>query len=233
MHCCHPYWRSGPDLPTTMTTHDDVTGDSNQVPVPMATGRSVARRIAEVVLDGVTGNAVAAHHFADPNVADGLSLKDCVETMRDRVDASERAATDSVERMLRAQAVTLDVIFVEMAKRAAFNLDESLQTCESYLRMALRAQDQSRKTAETLATLRNPGSVVIAKAANITHGQQINIGTVNRRDLHHQDEQPRYSPNELLAVGDGERVESGKEGASGRTDTPVEAVDQVNRAIDG
>ena len=39
--------------------------------------------------------------------------------------------------------------------------------------------------------------------------------------------------NELLAVGDGERVESGKEGASGRTDTPVEAVDQVNRAIDG
>ena len=76
MHCCHPYWRSGPDLPTTMTTHDDVTGDSNQVPVPMATGRSVARRIAEVVLDGVTGNAVAAHHFADPNVADGLSLKD-------------------------------------------------------------------------------------------------------------------------------------------------------------
>ena len=216
-----------------MTAHDDGADDSNQVPVPMATGRSVARRIAEVVLDGVTGNAVAAHHFANPNVADGLSLKDCVETLRSHADASERSATTSVERMLRAQAATLDVIFVEMAKRAAFNLDESLQTCESYLRMALRAQDQSRKTAETLATLRNPGSVVIAKAANITNGQQVNIGTVNPGGAHWQADSPRYSPNELLAVGDSERVDSGTEGTSGRTDTRVEAVDEVNRTIHG
>ncbi len=215
-----------------MTAHDDGAGDSHQVPVPMATGRSVARRIAEVVLDGVTGNAVAAHHFADPNVADGLSLKDCVESLRERVDASARTATDSVERMLRAQAVTLDVIFVEMAKRAALNLDDHLQTCESYLRMALRAQDQSRKTAETLAAIRNPGSVVIAKAANITHGQQINIGTVNPGDLHSQDQQQRYSPNELLAVSNGERMDSRTQDASGRTDAPVEAVDPVNRADD-
>ena len=159
-----------------------------------------------------------------------MSLKDCVDTLRERTGANTRTDTASLEKMLRAQAVTLDVIFVEMAKRAALNLDGSLPTCESYLRMALRAQDQSRKTAETLGSMLNPGSVVIAKAANITNGQQINIGAVNPGGPFRDADQPRYSPNELLAVGSDESLDPGTQGASGRTDTPLGTVDPVNRA---
>lgn len=47
---------------------------------------------------------------------------------------------------------------------------------ESYLRMAMKAQNQCRMTLETLTTVKNP-SVVYARQANIAHGpQQVNNG---------------------------------------------------------
>lgn len=45
---------------------------------------------------------------------------------------------------------------------------------EINMRMALRAQNQARATAETLAAVKNP-TVVFARQANIAHGpQQVN-----------------------------------------------------------
>ena len=66
---------------------------------------------------------------------------------------------------------------MSLARRAVNQ--EYLKQYETYLRLALKAQNQSRMTLETLATLKNP-PVVFAKQANINQGngnQQVNNGT--------------------------------------------------------
>lgn len=79
--------------------------------------------------------------------------------------------------MLVGQAHALQSIFMSLARRAA-NQDY-LKQHETYLRMALKAQNQSRMTLETLAKIKNP-PVIFAKQANINQGngnQQVNNST--------------------------------------------------------
>ena len=80
------------------------------------------------------------------------------------------------ERMLSAQAVALNAIFAELARVAHANLFKVPEAADRYLRLALKAQSQSRATVETLAAIKNP-PVVFARQANIAHGpQQVNNG---------------------------------------------------------
>jgi hypothetical protein len=69
------------------------------------------------------------------------------------------------------------MMFASLARRAASHIGcNMLAAMETYMRLALRAQNQSRMTLETLATIKNP-PVVFAKQANIAHGhQQVNNG---------------------------------------------------------
>lgn len=80
------------------------------------------------------------------------------------------------ERMLLSQAHALDMMFASLARRAASHIGcNMLAAMETYMRLALRAQNQSRMTLETLATIKNP-PVVFAKQANIANNQQVNNG---------------------------------------------------------
>jgi hypothetical protein len=61
-----------------------------------------------------------------------------------------------VSRMLAAQAVTLDNIFAEMIRRMALNMGDYLGPTETYARIALKAQANSRATLEALTKLHQP-----------------------------------------------------------------------------
>jgi hypothetical protein len=61
-----------------------------------------------------------------------------------------------VSELLAAQALSLDNIFTEMARRMAINMGEYLGTTETYARIAMKAQAQSRATLEALAKLHQP-----------------------------------------------------------------------------
>ena len=68
----------------------------------------------------------------------------------------DRAAAGDIafaSRMLAAQAVTLDTMFTELARRAAINMGEYINAAERYARLALKAQGNSRATLEALAKL--------------------------------------------------------------------------------
>lgn len=58
--------------------------------------------------------------------------------------------------LLAVQALTLDNIFTEMARRMALNMGEYLGATETYARIAMKAQAQSRATLEALAKLHQP-----------------------------------------------------------------------------
>ena len=95
-------------------------------------------------------------------------------------DAVNAGDLGAAERMLSAQAAALNAIFGELARRAALNMGEHLGAAETYMRLALKAQSQSRATIETLATIKNPPTVY-ARQVNVANGpQQVNNGAASR-----------------------------------------------------
>ncbi|MOA18971.1 hypothetical protein D3C78_1393190 [compost metagenome] len=76
------------------------------------------------------------------------------------------------ESMLVAQAHTLDLLFAKLASRAlSADYPDDL---ESYLRLALKAQNQSRATWQTLAELKAPKQIAFVQQANIGNQVQVN-----------------------------------------------------------
>ena len=98
-----------------------------------------------------------------------------VNELRAQTAAVNRGDLVQAEAMLMNQAAALQTLFAGLTERAMGQ--NHMPNLESFMRMALRAQNQCRATLETLATIKNP-PVVFAKQANINHGnQQINNGT--------------------------------------------------------
>ncbi|MCY1358425.1 hypothetical protein D9M69_449610 [compost metagenome] len=77
-----------------------------------------------------------------------------------------------VESMLVAQAHTLDLLFAKLASQA-LSADYP-QDLETYLRLALKAQNQSRATWQTLAELKAPKQIAFVQQANIGNQVQVN-----------------------------------------------------------
>lgn len=55
--------------------------------------------------------------------------------------------------LLVSQALALNAISAELARRAAANMGSNLPATESYMRLALKAQTQSRASIEVLDRL--------------------------------------------------------------------------------
>lgn len=78
-----------------------------------------------------------------------------VELLRETKRA-EAGDLSIASRLLVAQAISLDGIFTEMARRASFNMREYPQAMEIFMRLALKAQAGSRATLAELAKLHQP-----------------------------------------------------------------------------
>ena len=138
-------------------------------------GKTDDRLHTDLVTTGLVSNASTAMRFVQ-HERGTLSLTDMVESLREHGEAVNRGDLSSAESMLSAQAVALNAIFGEMARRAALNMGERLPATEIYMRLALKAQGQCRATVEALAALKNP-PVVFARQANFASGpQQVNNG---------------------------------------------------------
>lgn len=133
------------------------------------------RLVADMLTAGEATNASTALRFAQAEHGE-LSLTDMVQSLRTHGEAVNRGDLSAAERMLSAQAVALNTIFAELARRAALNMGTHLGATEAYMRLALKAQSQSRATVETLAAIKNP-PVVFARQMNVANGpQQVNNG---------------------------------------------------------
>lgn len=96
-----------------------------------------------------------------------------VDGLLAQCNASKESSLKRTESMLMTQAQTLDAIFHNLARKA----DECAQAqqFDTFLRLALKAQNQCRSTLETLASIKNPSSVAFVRQTNIAHGaQQVN-----------------------------------------------------------
>jgi hypothetical protein len=81
---------------------------------------------------------------------------DYANAIKSKSDAAAAGELEIASRMLMAQAITLDGLFTELARRSVLNLSQHYEAAETYMRQALKAQSGSRQTLEALARLHQP-----------------------------------------------------------------------------
>ncbi|MDD2722351.1 MAG: hypothetical protein PHH47_13695 [Gallionella sp.] len=183
-----------------------------------------AQRIAKVVMMPEASAAAVIQPFAKGSFGDA-NIPLLLDELRDRTGKLHAGDLKHCETMLLGQAEALQAIFVSLARRASNQ--QYLKQYETYLRLALKAQNQSRMTLETLATMKNP-PVVIARQANIANGpQQVNNG-VPIAPAHTQETQNEQ--NELLEANYGKRLDTRAPETASGANQALEAVGTLHRA---
>jgi hypothetical protein len=193
-------------------------------------GKPHERILAELGLSAILLNTTTARIFAKATFGE-LDLTESVGVMREKARAVQAGNLAGLEETLTAQAVALDAIFNEMARRAALNMGEYISPTETYLRLGLKAQAQCRATLQTLFEMKNPQPVAFVKQANIATGpQQVNNGVATQAPP--RAGIPANQSNELLGLSHGQRLDIRTAGAAGGAHPQLETVGAVVRTED-
>ena len=189
-------------------------------------------RLAKMIASPVLDSGLTAHDFLNRETADRGEF--ICEINKQAQKIAETNEMDFGIKMLVSQAKALDTLFNALARRAGNNMGHYIDTVDTYMKLALKAQAQSRCTWETISKIKNPPNATFVKQANIAHGnQQINNGpspTVNNHASREEKNQNR--PNELLEADHHERLDSRTKAATSGIDQNMETVGAINRATD-
>jgi hypothetical protein len=199
----------------------------NNLSVKLREGESKERKIAEIGLSAMSGNATTAMTYAKSLIGE-LSLPESIDVFQEKAARVQRGDLSEVESMLTAQAAVLDVVFNVLAKRAASNMGQSMVTCETYLRMALKAQSQCRQTLETLTEVKYPKAATFVRQQNIAAQQQVNNGVPASSSPAHA--KNANLTNELISEADNATLDEGRTGTTGATHPDMATVGAVHRA---
>lgn len=200
--------------------------------VPTKTGRSQAEVIGILATNPHATAGMVSASFSE-TFGNGADWHEAATKIRERAECVHDGDMRGVESTLVAQAAALNNVFTDLARRAAVNIGQGnfLNAADTYMKLALRAQNQCRMTLETLATIRNP-PVVFAKQANIAHGpQQVNNGDavpVARAET--QKPQPEQS---RLTHDQGQSLDFGASAHAIGSDTALATVGEINGAENG
>ena len=212
------------------TTRNPRKRDPNSLTVGVREGEDEAVVVARTTLQPTVQAALSLQEYGKK--FGELDLMRLVEALSEQAQSAHDGDLQRAEEMLTAQAHTLDAIFNSLARRAALNMGEYMQACQTYLKLALRAQSQCRATWETLATIKNPPMVGYVKQANIAHGhQQINNEPAPKTNAPRTRE-TKIPPTQLLEEIDGQRLDTGAPGTAGKVDPQLEAVAAEHRPKD-
>ena len=133
------------------------------------------------------------------NVENSIEVSDFILELQKAGNEVVKGDLGRLERMLSSQAIVLDTIFNSLALKAAGA--EYIKNYEVFMRLALKAQAQSRNTVEALAMLKHPQPYI-----------QTNIGQVGHNQINHLQasaENSQPAPNKLLEATHGNNLEFG------------------------
>jgi len=189
---------------------------------------------ARLTARGVAGNTMLTAQFSAPcGLANDGELTELYNELNSTIQRTRDGGTAQADELLTAQAISLNMMFVELGRRAALNLSEYPRAAETYMRLALKAQSQCRTTLESLAEIRNPRPVAFVKQANIAHGhQQVNNGDAAcQAEYNPMRAEVENGQSRLLEENANvTRLDTRAQGKTGSGDTPLEALGAVNRS---
>ncbi len=215
--------------PMPAKTAGEVDVKANTLTVTHPDGKSSERVMAELALNPVTSNTATARIFVAGTIGT-IDLTESIAVMGEKAARVKAGDLTEAEVTLMAQAVALDAIFTELARRAGANMGGYMNATETYLRLAFKAQSQCRATLETLAEIKNPRAVAFVRQANIAHGpQQVNNATAAGESLA-RGGKSAIQANEQLGVSHGERLDTSAQGATSAANPELVPVGKIDRA---
>ncbi|WP_442680182.1 hypothetical protein ACSBM8_02945 [Sphingomonas sp. ASY06-1R] len=127
---------------------------------------------AQAVDPCVTSSMVVAAFWEEASGA-GIDPQAGYEAVLDQVQAVREGALAGPEAMLAGQAIALNAIFAEMARRGQAALGRPGIAAERYLRLAIRAQAQCRATLRALSDMANRPTKEVEAPRPITRIERI------------------------------------------------------------
>ena len=175
---------------------DDDMKPNTALTVEQTKEETGAQAMARKLLQPTLKNAAAASAFTSKMLGSELELPG-IGDYADHVHIASRDAAGGdmamASKVLAAQAITLDSMFAELARRAAMNMGEYISAAERYGRLALKAQSNCRATLDTLAKLHQPREQTVRHVHVNEGGQAI----VANQFHNHSGGQPAISGNEM------------------------------------
>lgn len=172
----------------------------------------------------LTPETLSAALLVSSNLVGDSPVTDVVLELKRQTAAINNGDMTRAENMLVAQAHTLDVLFAQLASRAL--RAKHMDGLQSYMRLALKAQNQARATLQTLTELKIPKQVAFVKQANIGNQVQVNNGIQEKPA---RTRKTKKMQNELLEVEHGERLDTRATGAAGGADQAMATMGAKHR----
>jgi hypothetical protein len=214
-----------PDRPESAVTAARTTAERHTLELKKpGYGESEATALARNILRPELNAAITVSTYTKAFGTRDWSLTALADQLEKECDEVQGGSLVASERMLAAQAHSLDALFNELCARAA--RAEYLPQVEAYMRLALKAQSNCRTTWESLAEIKTPRTVAFVRQANIAGGHQ----QVNNSGDRPRARKALKSRTKLLEAAHGERLDNGTTAAAIGADTAVEAVGEVNRS---
>lgn len=171
-----------------------------------------------------------ARKFTGPNARHALVVDEALSRLMDRFDTpdkpglveyshaiKERAQkassgdTVATSELLMAQAVSLDHIFTEYARMALVNIVNHLDASERLMRLALKAQANSRANLEALSRLHQPREQTVRHVHVNDGGQAVITDQFHNHAGGHQNAETVEQPHAARAAGSGPALPSANE----------------------
>jgi len=136
-------------------------------------GESDGKTFARVVITPGVRHAQIASTFGGELFGGNAkpSIMDATAVMADAMLKAQEGDKALASQLLTAQAVTLDALFTDMARRSGNNMGQYIDAADRYMRLALKAQANCRATLEALAKLHQPREQTV-KHVHVNEGGQ-------------------------------------------------------------
>lgn len=138
---------------------EKATDPQTDIELRLGPGESPGAAMTRTMLGPELRHGHIASTYAGAILGAGVERPGLMDTARYVKDQGDKVASGDlgmVSRMLAAQAITLDSMFTELARRSTLNMGEFLDASDRYARLALKAQSNCRSTLEALAKLHQP-----------------------------------------------------------------------------
>jgi hypothetical protein len=148
-------------------------GQAGKLQLERREDEKVGRTLARVTLDPQTRNAALAMSFGSQMFGDQLKpeIAESSAVLAEEIQRALKGDLSLASRIHTSQAISLDALFTEMARRSGNNMGQYPDAAERYMRLALKAQAACRSTLDALARLHQPREQTV-KHIHVNQGGQ-------------------------------------------------------------
>jgi hypothetical protein len=198
--------------------------DARHVEAGLAEGMSTGMTSSQITASLTTKSVNTAFTLKKfTNVEDSIEVSDYILELHKAGNEVVNGDLGRLERMLTSQAIALDAMFNRLALKAAGA--EYVKSYEVFMRLAFKAQAQSRNTVEALAMIKHPQPYI----------SQTNIGQVGHNQINNIPKPAEISqtaPNKLLERTHGHNLDTRAQSQAVTSHQTMATMAQVHRSKD-